>query len=183
MHDEPRSLYLIGMPGSGKTSLGRALAAALALPFVDVDAQVEAETGMSIPSLFAQRGEAAFRALESQALSALAQGGPQVMATGGGIVLDPRNVAFLRRTGLVLWVDRPVARIAADVRQDTRPLLHGDVANRLAALYAQREPLYRGAAHLRLLNAGSLACACKDTLVLLQKEGFGRVTVNLPQKK
>ena len=167
MTDLRRMLYLIGMPGAGKTVLGRALADALGVPFVDVDARVEEAAGMPIASLFAARGEEAFRDMESAALRAVAAGAPSVAATGGGIVLRPQNTALLRATGTVLWVDRSVAHILRDVRQDTRPLLQGDAAQRLAVLYAQREALYRAAAHVRLPNERDVTSALADALTLL----------------
>ncbi len=151
----PRPLFLIGMPGCGKSVLGERIAEALALPFADIDARIEAQIGMPIARFFAEQGEPAFRALERQTLETLAaQPGATVIATGGGIVLDPANVETMRARGTVLWIDRPLADIIGDVRQDTRPLLAGNAALRLQTLFAQREPLYRAAAHLRLDNSG-----------------------------
>ncbi|MCL2812557.1 MAG: shikimate kinase [Clostridia bacterium] len=148
-------IYLVGLPGSGKTTLGKALAASLALPFADVDARIETLAGMPITQIFAEQGEEAFRRMESETLAQCAAESPQVIATGGGVVLRGANVALMRATGTVMWIDRPVDHIVGDVRQDTRPLLAGDAAERLRVLYAEREPLYRAAAHLRLENVGT----------------------------
>lgn len=164
-----RHVYLIGMPGSGKTTLGRVLANALPLPFADMDARIEAFAGMPIPRIFAERGEQAFRQMESDILAQCADEPPQVVATGGGAMLRADNAALMRATGVVLWIDRPLARILADLRQDTRPLLAGDAAERMRALYAERRELYRATAHHRLDNCGSREQALARALALLQK--------------
>jgi len=161
-------IYLIGMPGSGKTTLGQKLAAALALPFADMDARVEALNGMPIPRIFAERGEGAFRQMESEALARCAREPAQVIATGGGAVLREANVALMRATGVTLWIDRPLERILDDVRQDTRPLLAGDAAGRLRALYAERRELYRSAALYQLDNQGTWEQALQSALALLK---------------
>jgi shikimate kinase len=165
---------LIGMPGSGKSTLGAALALALALPFVDLDARVTALAGMSIPRVFAEQGEPAFRALERKALAALAaEPGARVVATGGGVVLHAGNVALMRAQGVVLWIDRPLEAILGNLREDGgRPLLAGDAAARLTALHTQRAPLYRAAAHLRLENTGTRAGAVNQALRLLRESGL-----------
>ncbi|MDR3050361.1 MAG: shikimate kinase [Oscillospiraceae bacterium] len=163
-----QNIYLIGMPGSGKTSLGRCLAAHLRLPFADLDQDIQARAGMSIPDIFAKRGESAFRDIESAALAAVAGRRGMVVATGGGVVLRPENRALLRDTGAVLWLDRPLSGILRTLRQDTRPLLAGDPAERLHALYEQRAALYEQTAHLRLVNTGRLPAAARRAVALLQ---------------
>ena len=161
-------VYLIGMPGSGKSALGQMLAQALSLPFADADDRVEAVAGMPIARIFAERGEQEFRRLEHEALAGCAGEPPQVVATGGGAILREDNVALMRATGCVLWIDRPLEHILADVRQDTRPLLAGDAAERLRAIHAQREPLYRTAAHLRLDNGDTREQVLQNALALLE---------------
>ncbi len=167
-----RGLYLIGMPGCGKTTLGCALAKAFGLPFVDVDERIVALAGMDIPHIFAERGELEFREIEHRALAEICAGPVQVVATGGGAMLRADNVALMREAGTVLWVDRPLDHILTDVRQDTRPLLAGDAAERLRTLHAQREPLYRAAAHLRLESATTRSQTLQRALELLASEGF-----------
>lgn len=152
MKPDPCNLYLIGLPGVGKTTLGRALAQRLGRAFVDLDQEIVAAVGMPIPAFFAQQGEAAFRAEESRALQRLAQRGGLVVATGGGIVVRDGNVKRMRETGLVLWITRPSERVLRDLDGHSRPLLQGDARARLAALAREREPLYQGAAHHVICN-------------------------------
>ena len=121
-------LYLIGMPGSGKTTLGRALAAHFALPFLDLDAEIVARAGQVIPAIFLQYGEARFRQLEAEVLREIA-GRPEalVLATGGGTPCFHDNLAVLNATGFPLWLDVPVpvlaTRLAATAETASRPLL------------------------------------------------------------
>ncbi|WP_017326161.1 shikimate kinase [Synechococcus sp. PCC 7336] len=138
------SVYLVGMMGAGKSTLGRLLAKELGYGFVDTDAAIEKVAGKSIPDIFAESQEAGFRALESQVLAELSQFPRLVVATGGGIVVRKRNWGELRN-GLVVWLDVPAEvlhqRLAAD---DTpRPLLETpDPVATLNALLEQRRSLY-----------------------------------------
>jgi shikimate kinase len=145
-----RNIVLVGPMGSGKSHVGGLLAAQLGLDFVDLDASIETEAGMPISAIFASEGEAGFRARESWALAeALARDG-QVIATGGGAVLDAGNRAAMRARGHVVYLQveagEQLRRIGGD---NGRPLLDvPDRAQRLADLQALREPLYREVADL-----------------------------------
>lgn len=137
-----RHLFLVGMPGSGKTRTGKAVARRLKLPFLDLDRQVERSEGMTILELFERKGEATFRRLEKAALERAAQGRPAVVSCGGGVVLDADNRALLRRSGTVVWLSVPLDKLARRAPSGgKRPLLRdpGD----LERLLAEREPLYR----------------------------------------
>lgn len=151
-------IVLVGPMGAGKTTLGRALAARLARTFVDLDACIEAEAGQVVAAIFAQEGEAGFRRREAQALAAALETAETVIATGGGAVLDAGNRAAMRAKATVVYLTVAPALQLERLRDDrSRPLLEGaDPATRLAQLQAQREPLYREAAHL-LFDAGTLA--------------------------
>ncbi len=152
------NIVLVGLMGSGKSSVGRALAEATGLPFVDTDSEVEARAGRPIPAIFAELGEAGFRDLESAAVAEVAGRDGQVIATGGGAVLRPENRAALRRSGVVFWLDAApeelYRRASADGVQ-TRPLLAGpDPLAKLRELAERRSPAYADAAHHRVDTQG-----------------------------
>ncbi len=142
---------LVGMPGSGKTTVGRQLARRLNLPFVDMDQQLEERLGSSIRQYFEQCGEASFREREQALLAELAaSGGPMMLSTGGGAVLRPANRAALRAGfGQVLYLHASPEDLLRRVRHDSnRPLLQvADPLARLRELYQLRDPLYREVAH------------------------------------
>ncbi|MBD2766978.1 shikimate kinase [Hymenobacter sp. BT664] len=121
-------LFLIGMPGSGKTTLGRTLAAHYGLPFLDLDAEIVARGGQAIPAIFLRQGEAYFRRLEAKVLREVAaRPGPLVLATGGGTPCFHDNLTVLNAAGCTLWLDVPepvlAARLAAATETATRPLV------------------------------------------------------------
>lgn len=135
-------VYLVGMPGSGKSTVGRELAGRLGVPFIDLDAEIERETGSTVTELFAERGEAGFRTLEAQQLVEASRSDPSVVACGGGVVLEPANRITLRNAGIVVFLDVPldVLRERVDPGAD-RPLIRA--SGDLERLQAEREPLYR----------------------------------------
>ncbi len=135
-------VYLVGMPGSGKSTVGRELAGRYGVPFVDLDVEIEHEAGASVPEIFAERGEAAFRALEAQALLKASTQDPSVVACGGGIVLEPANRITLRNTGICVFLDVPLEGLRARVEPSTdRPLIRSE--GDLERLFDARQPLYR----------------------------------------
>ena len=139
-----RSLYLVGMMGSGKTSTGRPLAERLGYGFVDADAVIEQAAGCSIPDIFDRDGEAGFRSLESQVLSAISQRHSLVVATGGGVVTQPENWGMLH-SGIVIWLDVVPDQLLQRLNADStvRPLLKtADPEAALNALLNKRRPLY-----------------------------------------
>ena len=139
-----RSLYLVGMMGSGKTSTGRPLAERLGYGFVDADAVIEQAAGCSIPDIFDRDGEAGFRSLESQVLSAISQRHSLVVATGGGVVTQPENWGLLH-SGIVIWLDVVPDQLLQRLNADStvRPLLQTDDPEAaLNALLNERRPLY-----------------------------------------
>ena len=139
-----RSLYLVGMMGSGKTSTGRPLAERLGYGFVDADAVIEQAAGCSIPDIFDRDGEAGFRSLESQVLSAISQRHSLVVATGGGVVTQPENWGMLH-SGIVIWLDVMPDQLLQRLNADStvRPLLQtADPEAALNALLTERRPLY-----------------------------------------
>jgi len=139
-----RSLYLVGMMGSGKTSTGRPLAERLGYGFVDADAVIEQAAGCSIPEIFERDGEAGFRQIETQVLNAISQRHSLVVATGGGVVTQSQNWGLLH-SGIVIWLDvergQLLKRLQAD--ETPRPLLQRtDPEAAIEALLNERRPLY-----------------------------------------
>jgi shikimate kinase len=146
---------LVGMMGSGKSTVGRLVAARMRRPLHDSDADVERRTGHSVAEIFASRGEPAFRAEERAVLcGALSSGVPSVIAVAGGAVLDPEVRRRLRRGGVVVWLDAPPATLARRVGTgEGRPLLESDPAKSLERLDAVRRPVYNDLAQV-VVDAG-----------------------------
>jgi shikimate kinase len=141
-------VYLVGMPGSGKSTVGEELAGRLGVPFIDLDAEIERREGRSITEIFAADGESAFRALEAKELLDASTHDPAVIACGGGVVLEPANRITLRNTGTCVYLDVPLEVLASRVRPDAeRPLIRA--SGDLERILAERESLYREfAAHV-----------------------------------
>jgi shikimate kinase len=144
--------WLIGMMGAGKTRVGRLLAQRLDLPFIDTDQEIADRLGCSIGELWGTMGEAVFRDLEASAVLRAAQLDRGVVATGGGVVLQPGNVEAMRSSGLVVWLDAPPPALADRVGDGSnRPLLFdGQVEERLAKILDWRATAYEEAAHHRI---------------------------------
>ncbi len=140
-----RALALVGMPGSGKSSIGRRLAPRLGLPFVDADLEIEeAAGGMSIAEIFARHGEAEFRALEARVIARLLDEGPSIIATGGGALLNEGTRRLIREKAVSVWLKAEIPVLLRRVRRKgDRPLLQVDNPEEtLQKLLAVREPLY-----------------------------------------
>lgn len=142
-------LILIGLPASGKTTVGRQLAQRLGMPFFDCDEAIGAAAGCSASDIFARYGEAYFRELEHRTLETLCCKEGCVIATGGGAVLREDNRLLLQRSGTVFWLDRPLADIMSTDFQTGRPLLTAG-RKALARLAAERRALYAACAHYRI---------------------------------
>jgi shikimate kinase len=144
------NIYLVGLMGAGKTTVGRQLARRLGRRFVDVDHEIVERTGVSIPTIFEIEGEEGFRRREAQAIAELTSATDVVLATGGGVVLNPENRNRLHDTGWVVYLNVPPALLYERTRHDrNRPLLRvPDPKAKLEELHAIRDPLYREIAHL-----------------------------------
>src|SRR5207247_5909647 len=129
----PVIVYLVGMPGSGKSTVGPELAGRLGVPFIELDAEIEGAAGRSVPEIFAEEGEAGFRAREAAALVDAARRDPSVVSCGGGVVLEPANRVTLRATGEVVFLSVALEVLAARVPPAAdRPVLqHGGGLARL----------------------------------------------------
>jgi len=139
-----RSVVLVGMMGAGKSSIGRRLAGRMEIPFVDADIEIEKAAGMSIAEIFAAHGEAYFRAGEGRVIVRLLDGGPQVLATGGGAFMNPETRATIRAKGISVWLRATLEVLNRRIkRRGDRPLLKdSDPVETLKRLIDQRYPVY-----------------------------------------
>lgn len=168
---ETRNVYLVGLMGAGKTTVGKALAKRLGYRFVDSDHEVELRTGVSLATIFEIEGEDGFRRREAQLIAELAELSRHVVATGGGSVLRPENRLALRSSGTVVYLDVPLNTLHERTRHDRkRPLLQvSDPRQKLRELLAQRDPLYREVADVTI--SGSHITAQAILNLLLREEG------------
>lgn len=172
------SIILVGLPGSGKTTIGRQLARRLGLPFVDSDHVIEQRLGCSIREFFAREGEESFRDVEQQVLDDLTQTQQGVIATGGGSVLREANRRHLLERGHVIYLRSTPEDVFRRVRHDTaRPLLQvDDPLGRLRGLFDARDPLYREASHF-VIETGRPSVATLVNMIVMQLELAGRLPV------
>ena len=142
---DKQNLYLVGMPGAGKSTVGKALARQLGLPFVDADHEMLKQTGVAIATIFELEGEAGFRQREAQLISQLCRREGVLLATGGGAVLNEQNCLILRQTGIVVYLHASLEHLWQRTRHDSRrPLLQADNPREiLKTLLDTRDPLYR----------------------------------------
>jgi shikimate kinase len=140
----PRSLVLVGMMGAGKSSIGRKLAQRLNLHFVDADSEIEQAAGMSISEIFARDGEPYFRAGEARVIARLLDGGPQVLATGGGAFMHPQSREAIRAKAVSIWLKAEYDVLMKRIkRRSDRPMLKtDDPGETLRRLIAERDPVY-----------------------------------------
>ncbi len=157
---QTENIILIGMPGCGKTTVGKRLAEALNRPFADTDAIIEEKAGMPIPDIFAKFGEAHFRALETQAAAEVGKQSGLVIATGGGMVTRAENFPLLHQNSSTIWLHRDVHLLATD----GRPL-----SQKLHALYENRRDFYEKFADHFVDNGGSIEKTVEDILSILEE--------------
>jgi shikimate kinase len=167
-------ISLVGLPGSGKSTVGRQLARRLGLAFTDSDHVIEQRLGCSIRDFFSREGEAAFRDVEETVIRELSLGPPGVLATGGGTVLRPANRECLRQAGSVVYLRSTPEEVFRRVRHDAkRPLLQvDDPMQRLRELFEERDPLYRAAAHF-VIETGRPSVSRLVNMILMQLELAG----------
>jgi shikimate kinase len=135
---DKRSIVLVGMMGAGKSSIGRRLAARLGIAFVDADTEIESAAGMSIPEIFEKHGEPYFRSGEARVIARLLDGGPSVLATGGGAVMDPGTRELIGAKGISVWLNADIdVLIKRTKRRSDRPLV-----DKIKELMPLREPVY-----------------------------------------
>jgi shikimate kinase len=133
-----RSIVLVGMMGAGKSSIGRRLAGRLGIPFIDADTEIESAAGMTIPEIFEKHGEPYFRAGEKRVIARLLENGPQVLATGGGSMLDAQTRALIAEKGVSIWLKADIdVLLKRTKRRNDRPLVE-----KIKDLLPVREPFY-----------------------------------------
>jgi shikimate kinase len=166
-----RTVALVGLMGAGKTTIGRRLAHALALPFVDADEAIVAAAGRSIEDIFAERGECEFRRGERQVIARLLDGEPHVLATGGGAFIDPRTRALMKERAVSIWLKAPLDVLMKRVtRRDHRPLLKEDDPRAvMQRLIEERYPIYAEADLTVETGAGPHNSAVSHILTALRK--------------
>jgi shikimate kinase len=178
-----RSIVLVGMMGVGKSSVGRRLAARLAIPFADADTEIEKAAGMSIADIFARHGEADFRSGEARVIARLLESGPQVLATGGGAFMNVKTRDAIRAKGVSIWLKAEFEVLLRRIskRRNERPLLQtDDPAETLRTLLAEREPIYAQAdltVHSRDVSHDAIIADIMTALA-----SFLHVTVSPPGK-
>lgn len=168
-----KNLVLIGMPGCGKSSLGRAAAEWLGLDFLDMDEEIARREGMDIPALFAKRGEDYFRDKETECAAAAARRTGTVLSTGGGVVLREENMRLLGETGIIVFIDRPLELILQSADLSGRPLL-AEGREKIYRLYDERIEKYRRFGTFRVENRSEPERAAEAIAELYRREG-GRI--------
>lgn len=149
LRKQMENIILVGMPGCGKSTIGRMLAEQLHMKFIDADTAIEASTGMSIPQIFAEDGEIGFRATEALVLAELGKASGQVIATGGGCVTQQKNYRSLHQNGRIYWLMRDVCHLPTE----GRPLSQ---QNKLEDMLHIRKPMYESFADVQVDNNGSI---------------------------
>ena len=169
---KPHNIFLVGLMGAGKSTIGRHLAKTLEMEFVDSDHEIERRTGASIPLIFDVEGEAGFRQREKKIIDELTQRSGIVLATGGGAVLDPENRACLRERGKVIYLYATVDQLLARTAKDrNRPLLQTpDPRGRLQELLQARDALYREVADVVVDTGGRTARSAEKEILAKIRE-------------
>ena len=169
------NIYLIGLMGAGKTTIGRQLAKALKVPFYDSDKAIEESTGVDIPTIFEFEGEEGFRDREQKMIQQLTEMDGIVLATGGGAILREQNRKALKEHGFIVYLQCSVDRILERTRRDTqRPLLQTEnPRERLESLFKQREPLYLACADYKI-DTGSMQSKAAVNRILEQYRSVNR---------
>ncbi len=155
------------MMGAGKTNIGKMVAQRTHRRFVDTDALIEKQTGMTVAELFKREGESGFRARETHVLAVLAKKRNMIVSTGGGVVVTPENIRLMKRSGTVIWLKRDLHTIIANPRIRRRPLLAKN-ENAIFDLMQAREPLYKKACHFVVYNDGDRRKTVEEILRIVK---------------
>ena len=152
-----KNIVLIGMSGSGKTTIGLSLSYKLKKAFVDIDAYIERKNNMSVSEIFEKYGEEHFRKIETETVEYLSKNYKNtIISTGGGVVLNPVNMEYLKETGIVIYINRTVEDILSTLNAEKRPLLKANPA-KLYEMRETRHPLYMKYADICIMNSGKFS--------------------------
>jgi len=162
-----KNIVLIGMSGSGKTTIGKALSIILNKKLIDIDSYIEKTEGKSILEIF-DKGEAHFREIESKAVLMISKNIDSIISTGGGIIKKEKNMALLKENGIVIYIDRPVEMILKDIDDTNRPLLKNNKTN-LYEMYELRNPLYKKYSDLIVVNDASEEMVINKIIKILEQ--------------
>lgn len=165
-----KNIILIGMPGCGKTTIGKRLAKVLEFEFIDCDRVIEESEGILVSNIFAKYGEGYFRSLETKTLERLSSTKNAVIATGGGCVERRENFEILRKSGTVVFINRPLESILGDIDISKRPLL-ADGKERLFELSKRRIPLYKEVCDIEISNTERPAVLIQKIIDEVKKNG------------
>lgn len=170
-----KNIVLIGMPGSGKTTIGKMISGRLAREFCDIDEYIEDKHQKSISDIF-KDGETAFRNIEMEAVKEVSERTGVIISTGGGVIKFPENIDHLKKGGIIIFIDRSVDSISSDVNINTRPLLK-DGLEKLISLHKERYILYKEYADYIVSNERSLEGIVEDIIGLIEnhKDGSGEL--------
>lgn len=166
-----KNIILIGMPGSGKTTIGKILAKKLNKKFCDIDEYIEETQDKKISDIF-KDGENVFRKIEMDAVAKISKKQNIIISTGGGIVKFPQNIYQLKKNGIIIFIDRPLEDIINDVNISTRPLLK-DGIEKIFLLHKERYILYRGYADYIVANTSDMDNVVEDIIDLIDKHFNG----------
>lgn len=166
-----RHIFLIGMQGCGKSSLGKRVARETGLSFMDTDAMVAASAGCTVNEFFEKYGEETFRRAETGALSLLTRERPMIISTGGGTIMNPVNRHIMRAWGVIVLIDRPLEEILSDIKLDRRPTLRDGGLAEVERVYNERIGVYRSLADITVRNDQGYHMAVY-TLTRLIRERF-----------
>ena len=152
------NVILIGMPGSGKTSIGKALKEELSLDFIDTDEEIVKREGKSIPEIFKEKGEEYFRKVESEVLRSVGVLTGKIISTGGGVVKNPENYFPLKQNGKIFWIDRAIEKLVTE----GRPLSKD--RETVEKLYEERKDKYSAFSDVKIDNNGEISSAVKGVI-------------------
>lgn len=150
MKKQVKNIVIIGMPGCGKTTIGKMISSKLNRKFVDLDDYIVDKAGCTIPEIF-QKGEEHFRNIESEAVEEVSIEGSMVISTGGGVIKNQKNIVNLKKNGIVFFVDRPLENIVSDVDISTRPLLKNGTGE-IEKLFKERYAIYNNSCDFSVDN-------------------------------